>query len=373
MTRLSRRSRGSVTIQDVARTAGVSAMTVSRVINGEPNVRDTTREAVLAAIAQLNYAPNAAARSLAAGEATHIGLLYANPSAAYLSQFLIGALEAARRAGCHLIVESCESESADEQAEATRRFATTNVEGVILPPPLSESHAILAELDAVGIPVVTVAMGFPRAESLNVRIDDYAAAAEMTRHLLELGHREIGFIKGHPNHIASHERARGFADALQEYGLDPAEAPIEQGYFTFRSGLVAAERLLARRSPPTAIFASNDDMAAAAVSVMHRRGLSVPGDVSVVGFDDTLIATTIWPELTTVKQPIAAMAEAALDILLANVRARRAGTEPGSAEQVLGHEMIVRESSAAPRSGSARTSAVAEPRTRHRTPVRRRA
>ncbi|HEY0014141.1 MAG TPA: LacI family DNA-binding transcriptional regulator [Allosphingosinicella sp.] len=376
MSRLSRRSRGSVTIQDVARAAGVSAMTVSRVINGEPNVRDTTRDAVLAAIAQLNYAPNAAARSLAAGEATHIGLLYANPSAAYLSQFLIGALEAARRAGCHLIVESCESENADEQAEATRRFATTNVEGVILPPPLSESHAILAELDAVGMPVVTVAMGFPRADSLNVRIDDYAAANEMTRHLLDLGHRRIGFIKGHPNHIASHERARGFLAALEDHGLDPADAPIEQGYFTFRSGLVAAERLLARRNPPTAIFASNDDMAAAAVSVMHRRGLSVPGDVSVVGFDDTLIATTIWPELTTVKQPIAAMAEAALDILLSNVRARRGGSEPGANEQVLGHEMIVRESSgpAPAATGRSREQAAAPaPPARIRTTARRRA
>ena len=216
MSKVSRRSRGSVTIQDVARAAGVSAMTVSRVVNGEPNVRDSTREAVLRAIAQLNYSPNAAARSLAAGEATHIGLLYANPSAAYLSQFLIGALDAARRAGCHLIVESCESENADEQAEATRSFATTSVEGVILPPPLSESQVILAELEAAAIPVVTVAMGFPRPGSLNVRIDDFEAAAQMTRHLLDLGHRNIGFIRGHPNHIASHERARGFAAALKE-------------------------------------------------------------------------------------------------------------------------------------------------------------
>ena len=123
---------------------------------------------------------------------------------------------------------------------------------------------------------------------------------------------------------------------------------MEQGYFTFRSGLVAAERLLARRSPPTAIFASNDDMAAAAVSVMHRRGLSVPGDVSVVGFDDTPIATTIWPELTTVKQPIAAMAEAALDLMLASIRARRSGAQAPGADQVLGHELVLRESSAAP-------------------------
>ena len=353
MSKVSRRSRGSVTIQDVARSAGVSAMTVSRVVNGEPNVRDSTRQAVQAAIAQLNYSPNAAARSLAAGEATHIGLLYANPSAAYLSQFLIGALEAARRAGCHLIVEASESDSADELAEATRSFATTNVEGVILPPPLSESQVILAELDAAGIPVVTVAMGFPRPGSMNVRIDDCAAAAEMTRHLLDLGHRNIGFIRGHPNHIASHERARGFALALKEYGINPAEAAVEQGYFTFRSGLVAAERLLARRNPPTAIFASNDDMAAAAVSVMHRRGLSVPGDVSVVGFDDTTIATTIWPELTTVKQPIAAMAEAALDLMLSNIRARRSGSPAVAADQVLGHELIVRESSSPPHAEAA--------------------
>ncbi|HEX9931515.1 MAG TPA: LacI family DNA-binding transcriptional regulator [Allosphingosinicella sp.] len=363
MSRISRRSRGSVTIQNVARAAGVSAMTVSRVVNGEPNVRDTTREAVLAAIAELNYSPNAAARSLAAGEATHVGLLYANPSAAYLSRFLIGALEAARRVGCHLILEACESESADEQAEATRRFVTSNVEGVILPPPLSESHAVIAELDSAEIPVVTVATGFPRPDSLNVRIDDFAAAAEMTRLLLDLGHRNIGFIKGHPDHIASHERARGFAAALKDYGVDPAKAPVEQGYFTFRSGLVAAERLLARRNRPTAIFASNDDMAAAAVSVIHRRGLSVPGDISVVGFDDTLIATTIWPELTTVKQPIAAMAEAALNLLLSNLRARRTGAAALPAEQVLAHDMIVRESSAAPNSAAARQ---AEPQPRLR-------
>src|SRR4051812_15207913 len=138
MAKASRRSRGSATIEDVARTAGVSAMTVSRVINGKRNVRDSTREAVLKAIDELNYSPNTAARTLAAGEATHIGLLYANPSAAYLSQFLVGALHAARRAGCHLVIESCESEDADEQAEVTRRFATSDVEGVVLPPPLSE-------------------------------------------------------------------------------------------------------------------------------------------------------------------------------------------------------------------------------------------
>jgi LacI family transcriptional regulator len=348
MSRPSRRSRGSTTIEDVARAAGVSAMTVSRVINGGKNVRESTRAAVLEAVRKLNYSPNTAARNLAAGEATHIGLLYANPSTAYLSQFLIGALEGARKAGCHLVLESCESEEADEQAEVTRRFVAGEVEGVILPPPLSESEAIMAELSALGIPVVTVATGLPDVEWPNVRIDDFEAAAEMTRYLLRLGHRDIALIKGHPNHIASHNRARGFAAALAEFGLDPQVAMIEQGYFTYRSGIEATERLLSLASPPTAIFASNDDMAAAAIGVAHRRGLAVPQDVSIVGFDDTALATNVWPELTTVKQPISAMAEAALDLLLADLRSRRSGGGGLDAERVLSHALINRESAAAP-------------------------
>ena len=303
---------------------------------------------MLEAVERLNYSPNTAARSLAAGEVTHIGLLYANPSAGYLAQFLIGALHAARSAGVHLVIESCESEDADEQAEVTRRFASSDVEGVVLPPPLSESQPILAELDAMQIPVVTVAMGSPRPESLNVRIDDHAAAMEMTRYLLELGHRTFGFIKGHPNIVASHDRFRGFSDALKEAGLDPDKAAVEQGYFSYRSGLIAGDRILSRSEAPTAIFASNDDMAAATMSVAHRRGLNVPEDLSIVGFDDTAIATSVWPELTTVKQPISAMAEAALELLITDLRRRRSGAPHKFAERVLSHALIIRESSGPP-------------------------
>ncbi|MES2120761.1 MAG: LacI family DNA-binding transcriptional regulator [Pseudomonadota bacterium] len=348
MAKPSGRKRGAITIEDVARSAGVSAMTVSRVINEVKNVRESTRAAVIDAIDRLNYQPNTAARSLAGGHAMHIGLLYANPSASYLAQFLIGALHAARSAGVHLVIESCESEDADEQAEVTRRFATSDVEGVVLPPPLSESQPILAELDAMGIPVVTVAMGAPKEDSLNVRIDDRAAAYEMTRYLLDLGHRDIGFIKGHPNHVASRDRYDGFCDALTEAGLDCDAAPVEQGYFSYRSGLTAGERMLARKVRPTAIFASNDDMAAATVSVAHRIGLNVPEDLSIVGFDDTALATSVWPELTTVKQPIAAMAEAALELLIADLRGRRTGKVRKFNERVLSHAMIIRESAAAP-------------------------
>ena len=336
MEKPSRRSGGSITVQDVARSAGVSAMTVSRVVNGGANVRQSTREAVLAAIEQLNYWPNTAARSLAAGEAAQIGLLYANPSLAYLSNFLIGALEGARR------------------------FASTAVQGVILPPPLSDSVPVRDELDAAGTPSVAVAVGVAQPGRASVRIDDRAAAQAMTQHLIDLGHRRIGFVAGDPNNGSSAERWRGFVAAIEAAGLDLADMPVEQGYFTFRSGIDAGEKLIDRDDRPTAIFACNDDMAAAAISVAHRRGLHVPEDVSIVGFDDTSLATTTWPEITTIRQPIAAMAEAAVEMLLAEIRDRRMGQGEGAGEdRVLDHELIVRESSgpapvAAGRPGMAR-------------------
>src|SRR3546814_8541546 len=216
-------------------------MTVSAVGHGAPNVPDSTRRRWLEAIEQLKYSPTTAARSLAAGSATHIGLFYANPSDAYLTQFLVGALDGARRAGCHLVIEVCEGEGAGAQAEATRRFANTRVEGVILPPPVSEFAPVHAELAAAGIPVVSVARGLASADAPIVRIDDYDAAKPITRHLIELGHRDIGHIRGHPGHMASAERHRGFNDALAEAGLDLAPATVEQGYFCYKKSEVRPE------------------------------------------------------------------------------------------------------------------------------------
>jgi LacI family transcriptional regulator len=353
MSKPGRKGRGGVTIQDVARAAGVSPMTVSRVVNGEKNVREATREAVLTAVRDLNYTPNAAARSLAGAEATHIGLLHSNPSASYLSKFLVGALEGCRRAGCQLVVDACEDGAAEERAAALR-LIDDQVDGVILPAPLSEFGHVLAEFDAAGIPVVGTAVGKTPSDRLNVRIDDFRAAYDVTRHLLDLGHRRIGFIRGHPNQSASERRWLGFAEALREAGIDPARMPVEQGYFSYRSGLDAAERLLKRDLDMTAVFASNDDMAAATVNVAHLRGLQVPEDLSVVGFDDTGIALTVWPELTTVRQPIEAMAQAAIDLLLAEIRARRAGGTVAPAEEVLEHTRVIRDSAAAARVRSRR-------------------
>lgn len=333
-------------ISDVARHAGVSPMTVSRVMNNASGVKATTREAVMRAVEALGYAPNAAARSLARGGAGRLGLLYSNPSAGYLSEFLIGALEGAYRAGAQLQLEKCDPEPDSERA-AIARLKAGGVMGVVLPPPHGESWAALSEIEALEMRAVSVAPGRFRPDAPSVRIDDFAASAEMTRYLLGLGHRRIGFIKGAPNQSASAERLIGFESEMRAAD-PPAEALIEAGEFTYRSGFEAAERLLAARRRPTAIFASNDDMAAAAIAAAHRLGLDVPGRLTVVGFDDTPVATEIWPALTTVRQPVAEMAEAAIRLITAppaRVSASEGEERPAAPEEVVEHRLIVRDSS----------------------------
>jgi LacI family transcriptional regulator len=341
-----RRQRTAPTITDVAEAAGVSPMTVSRVVNGEANVREATREAVNAAIARLGYAPNRAARSLAGAEEQRIALLYSNPSAAYLSEFLMGGLDGVGRGHAQLVVEQCET---GEQAErAIDHLILTGIDGVVLPPPLCDSDAVIDALHAAGIPLVVVASGRPRTDVPAVSIDDARAAHDMTHHLIELGHRRIGFIAGNPNQSASERRLEGYRAALAQAGLPSDPALITTGLFTYRSGLDAAEQLLALDDRPTAIFASNDDMAAAAVAIAHRHGLDVPGDVTVCGFDDTPLATTIWPALTTIRQPIRDMSRAAVQLLMADARARSGPVAP-PAHLLLDYTLVRRQSDAAPR------------------------
>jgi LacI family transcriptional regulator len=322
-------------------------MTVSRVTNGEDNVRESTREVVLRAVRELNYSPNAAARSLAGAQGTRIALIYSNPSVAYLSELLVGALDKASRSAAEVVLNRWDDLKPAAERAAARKLAQTAA-GVILPPPLCESVVISSELTAAKIPVVAIATGRFRADVCCVRIDDFRASREMTAHLISLGHTRIAFIKGHPNQTASAQRLAGFQATMEESGLPVNPGYIEQGYFTYKSGLDAAERLLDRKRPPTAIFASNDDMASAVISVAHRRSLEVPRDLSVVGFDDTLTATTVWPELTTIRQPIAAMAEAALNLLLRKIRQRKAGADIEPIDHLFAHELVRRASDAPP-------------------------
>ena len=340
-----RRSGKVITIHDVARHAGVSPMTVSRVINGESNVREETRARVAASVAALRYKPNQAARSLASADAVHIGILYANPSANYLSEFLLGSLEQSSLSGCQLVIEK--SEGAETEAEAIRRLVKGGIDGVILPPPLCDSEQALKAVEEAGISVVLVASGKPAPDLCAISINNFEASRAMTRHLLELGHRRIAFINGHPNQTATGQRFHGYVEAMTEAGLSVDADQVAQGYFTYRSGLDAAEKLL-DAAKPTAIFASNDDMAAATMAVAHRRGLEVPRDLSVAGFDDTQLAITVWPELTTIHQPIADMAREAVRLLVEQIRGRRTGSVPQVAHKMLKFTLVKRDSSASP-------------------------
>ena len=344
--RPSRRQGNAPTINDVAAAAGVSPMTVSRVINGEANVRDRTRELVNEVIRKLNYSPSAAARSLAGGEEMRIGLLYSNPSSAYLSEFLVGSLDQASRSNVQLIVERCDEDALEQSV--IDHLVQGRVDGIVLPPPLCDATAVLAAVAEHDIPAVAVATGRPVDTMAAVSIDDRRAAFEMTQHLIGLGHRRIGFIIGNPNQTASAERLAGYRAALVGSGLDEEAGLIVQGLFTYRSGLDAAEQLLTLADRPTAIFASNDDMAAAAVAVAHRRRLDVPRDLTVCGFDDTALATTIWPELTTIRQPIIEMSRTAVELLVREIKDRKNGKSAPPQHLVLDFDLVRRQSDAPP-------------------------
>ena len=180
-----RRRRSAPTIRDVARLANVSSMTVSRVINGEANVRQTTREAVNAAISALSYSPNSAARSLAGAGQDRIGLLYSNPSAAYLSEFLVGSLDQASRSDVQLIIEKCDL--GDHEVEVAKHLIESGIGGLILPSPLCDSAKLIETIAAEGVPAVLVGSGRPDKSLFAVSIDEFAAAYSMTRHIVSLG------------------------------------------------------------------------------------------------------------------------------------------------------------------------------------------
>jgi LacI family transcriptional regulator len=329
-----------VTIHDVARESGVSIKTVSRVLNREPNVKADTRDRVQAAVAMLSYRPNISARSLAGSKAYLIGVFFDNPSPGYVTDVQLGAIARCRQEGFHLIVEPIDS-TADVEDQVAPMLGTLRMDGVILTPPLSDHPVVLAALEQEGVAYVRIAPGGDIDRAPWVSMDDRLAAYEMTKHLIGLGHRDIGFIIGHPDHGASHLRHQGFLDAMRDSGLIVRDDRVEQGWFSFRSGFDAAEKLLGGVDRPTAIFASNDDMALGVMAVANRMRLDLPAQLSVAGFDDTPGAKITWPQLTTVRQPIFAMAGAAADMLMHGVE-REEGAPPPS--KVLDFELVVRES-----------------------------
>jgi LacI family transcriptional regulator len=337
----------TVTIQEVADLAQVSPKTVSRVINNEPKVRADTRARILEAIEQLNYQPNLNARGLASNRSFLIGLFCERPGN-YLSEFQSGAVARCRESSLHLMVEPWDLESPDIAKRMDTLLGQLRLEGVILLPPLSDHPIVLKKLHESSIPIVRVAPKQNVSSTPSVGMDDYSAARQLTAHLVGLGHQRIGFILGRPSHNATEQRYLGFMDELRAHQIVPDSTLVQTGNFQFGDALKCAERMLRVAKRPTAIFASNDDMAAAVITMARKMGLDLPGQLSVTGFDDAPVASMIWPELTTVRQPVAAMARVATDMII-QFEPRRNGWPEPMPRHLLDHGLIIRNSTARPR------------------------
>jgi LacI family transcriptional regulator len=329
------------TIIDVAQRAGVSWKTVSRVINGEPNVSAKTRARVEDAVEELGFVPDMAARSLAGSRTFTIGILFDNPSPNYTMKVQAGAYQACRANGYHLLIENLESARDDVAAQMASILRNAQVDGFVLTPPITECVAVLDVLDARAIPYVRIApVSFP-GRSPAFSIDDGAAAGEIAQHLWSLGHRRFGLVTGPVDHGAAGTRRAGFLSALQSLGHQGHVAEAYGG-FNFEVGIQAGRTLLNQPNPPTAIFAMNDDSAAGAMSAAAQLGLNVPRDVAVAGFDDSWVAKSVWPYLTTIYQPITEMAEQATMMLIDRNR-----DDGDGKDRQLDYSLIIRASTAA--------------------------
>lgn len=339
---------GVATIHDVAERAGVSIKTVSRVVNREPNVREEVARRVQQAVAELDYRPNFSARNLAGRKAYLIALTYDNPSASYLMGIQDGALRACKQLGYSVLLHPCAYDGDTLVDDLLALIRERRPAGLVLTPPLSDSSRLLDVLDSKEVDYVCIGSIDTQHRGPIVRADDQRGADEVTSYLLNLGHRRIAFIQGHPAHLAAQTRTEGFLQAHREQGVEPDPQLIVQGTFSFDSGMECARVLLTRRPLPTAIFAANDEMAAGVLHVAHDLGIQVPAQLSVVGFDDVPTARRVWPSLTTVRQPIKAMAEMAVEVLVNFIAERAHGKRQERRVEVMRTELIVRDSTAPP-------------------------
>lgn len=343
-------SERSVTIDDVARAAGVARVTVSRVLNNGPNVRPETRERVRRAVEALGFSVNLKARALASGLSRQVLLVHAHsperePNSYYHSGLELGALRACSALGLDLGTRSVATDGHAPSDLLASIIEHERPTGIILSPPLSDDLGLLFEARRRGVRIVAISAGEQARRMVpSVGIDERAAGRSLAEHLVSLAHRRMGFVQGPPEHRAAALRYVGFLEALEAAGL--ADKPWTAiGNFTFKSGVEAARRLVAERPGVTALACANDDMAAGAMLALHRAGIDIPSDLSVTGFDDTPMSEIIWPPLTTVRQPIKQLAERAVYMLLDP----KAQASDAPSHEIVAHQLVERESAAAPR------------------------
>ncbi|WP_066662679.1 MULTISPECIES: LacI family DNA-binding transcriptional regulator [unclassified Sphingomonas] len=346
------RRKQAVTIKHVAADAGVSLQTVSRVINKEPNVRPEMMERVQASIAKLGYVPSIAAQRMSGSRSYLIMALNdrertiegwkSREGTDWVDQMLLGGMLTCAEHGYRLIVELVDTHSDHIERELSAAIAALQPDGVLLTPPHSANAEIIALLDAAGIDMARIGSLAP-GPGFRLTMGDDLAAAMATRHLIELGHRRIGFIAGSLEYELSGWRVDGWRAAMDEAGLS-TEGMLAQGDFSIESGRLCAPQLI--DAGATAVIASNDQMAMATLEVARARGLAVPGDLSIVSFDDTPVVRFALPPLTAIEQPIAAVTARAVELIIGARSCRAALDTP----VVVAPSLTVRQSTAPPRS-----------------------
>lgn len=315
---MARRRRSGVTIRAVAARAGVSAMTVSNVINGAGRASAATVEAVRAAIAELGYVPNLAARRLAKARATTVGLIYSDRRTPFLDAVLVGTLRATNAHGLQLILRDGESKTGADAERIAQDLVRSGADALLLIPPFAEQLSGSKVLATLDVPLAAIATGTSMPDVTTVRIDNHAAMLALTELVIAHGHRRIAYVAGPDPYSVVAARLDGFRAALRKHGIAEAhDLLIEHGEFDYASGMVAGRTLLSRQDRPTAVICSSDDLAAGVIAQANHMGLQLPHDLAVTGFDDTILASRIWPPLTVVRQPVEDMAFCATQCLIA--------------------------------------------------------
>lgn len=292
----------SVTIYDVAREANVSMATVSRVVNGNPNVKPSTRKKVLDAIEKLGYRPNAVARGLASKKTTTVGVIIPDISSVFFAELARGIEDIATMYKYNIILSNSD-QNKNKEIHLINTMLGKQVDGIVfMGGTITEDH--IKEFKSAPVPVVLAATVDETSEIPSVNIDYEQASYEAVQLLLKHGNKRIAIVSGPLDTVINDEKIVGYRKALNESGISFDEELLVKGDYTYQSGLDAAEYLLKLKEPPTAIFAASDEMALGVVHGIQDRGLQVPGDIEVFGFDNTKLATMIRPTLTTVVQPM---------------------------------------------------------------------
>ncbi len=334
------------TIKDVAKLAGVSFKTVSRVINREPSVGEELRQRVWEAIEELNYQPNLSARQLR-GAASFIAFIYDNPNSHYVIEMQHGILEECKRQGFELLIHPMAAGEGNFIDELRELVSNGHIAGLVLTPPFSESRELIEALDAQAIRHVRILSGEDDSSDSGpcVLVDDYHAAYDITRYLVGLGHRSIAFLGGDPEHASSENRLAGYRAALRDSRITLDDNLVIPGEYTFDSGSVRTSQLLNLPEPPTAIFACNDEIAAGALFAARIAQVAVPQALSIIGFEDSPFSRQSWPKLTTAHQPNNDIAASAARLLIETIRSSRQGdTDNPSQTRGFKPELVVRDS-----------------------------